>query len=157
MRQASLNVGVLRLTMTSILLLALHIMHWETQSRSICLQILRSAYPTNTPRGFYVETTWKRSNNDLNFASSITHYALRNSVSKYLFANSQICLPYKHTTWILRWNDVETVVSTSFQRRIHVVCLQPKFWIRWKKRIIWTNYFLLFLLSCAKTLSRQRF
>ena len=32
-------------------------------------------------------------------------------------------LAYKHTTWIPRWNDVETTVSTSFQRRIHVVCL----------------------------------
>ena len=31
--------------------------------------------------------------------------------------------PYKHTTWIPRWNDVETVTSTSFQRGIHVVCL----------------------------------
>ena len=32
-------------------------------------------------------------------------------------------IPYKHTTWILRWNDVETVVSTSFQRGIQAVCL----------------------------------
>ena len=32
-------------------------------------------------------------------------------------------LPYKRTTWIPRWNDVEKVVSTSFQRGIHVVCL----------------------------------
>ena len=32
-------------------------------------------------------------------------------------------LPYKHTTRIPRWNDVETAVSTSFQRGIHVVCL----------------------------------
>ena len=31
--------------------------------------------------------------------------------------------PYKHTTWIPRWNDVETVVSTSFQREVHVVSL----------------------------------
>ena len=31
--------------------------------------------------------------------------------------------PYKHTTWIRRWNDVETTVSTSFQSGIHVVCL----------------------------------
>ena len=29
---------------------------------------------------------------------------------------------YKHTTWIPRWNDVETAVSTSFQRGIHMVC-----------------------------------
>ena len=32
--------------------------------------------------------------------------------------------PYKHTTWIPRSNDVETIVSTSFQRGVHVVCLQ---------------------------------
>ena len=32
--------------------------------------------------------------------------------------------PHKHTTWIPHWNDVETTVSTSFQRGIHVVCLQ---------------------------------
>ena len=32
-------------------------------------------------------------------------------------------LPYKHTTWIPRWNDVETAVSTLFQRGIHVVYL----------------------------------
>ena len=31
--------------------------------------------------------------------------------------------PYKHTTCISRWNDVETVVSTSCQRGTHV-CLQ---------------------------------
>ena len=31
--------------------------------------------------------------------------------------------PYKHSTSIPRWNDVETVVSTSFQRGIHVKCL----------------------------------
>ena len=32
-------------------------------------------------------------------------------------------LPRKHTTCILCWNDVETFLSTSFQRGIHVVCL----------------------------------
>ena len=32
--------------------------------------------------------------------------------------------PYKHTTCIPRWNDVETAASTSFQRGIHVVCLK---------------------------------
>ena len=32
-------------------------------------------------------------------------------------------LPYKHTTWIPRRNDVETVVSTAFQHGIHMVCL----------------------------------
>ena len=34
-----------------------------------------------------------------------------------------IKFPYKHTTSIPRWNEVETTVSTSFQRGIHVVCL----------------------------------
>ena len=29
--------------------------------------------------------------------------------------------PYKHTTCIPRWNDIETTVSTSFQLGIHVV------------------------------------
>ena len=32
-------------------------------------------------------------------------------------------LPYKHTTWNPRWNDVETTFSTLFQRGIHLVCL----------------------------------
>ena len=32
--------------------------------------------------------------------------------------------PYKHTTCIPRWNDVETTVPTSFQHGIHGVCLQ---------------------------------
>ena len=32
-------------------------------------------------------------------------------------------LPYKHSMWIPRWNDVETSVSTSFQRGIHGECL----------------------------------
>ena len=32
-------------------------------------------------------------------------------------------VPYKHTPCIPRWNDVETVLFTSFQRGIHVVCL----------------------------------
>ena len=31
--------------------------------------------------------------------------------------------PYKGTTCISCWKDVETVVYTSFQRRIHVVFL----------------------------------
>ena len=31
--------------------------------------------------------------------------------------------PYKHTMWFPCWNDIETAVSTSFQRGIHVVCL----------------------------------
>ena len=39
--------------------------------------------------------------------------------SSQLFA----LLPYKHSTCIPRWNGVETFVSTSFQRGIHVVCL----------------------------------
>ena len=30
---------------------------------------------------------------------------------------------YKYTTCILHWKDVETTVSTSFQRGINVVCL----------------------------------
>ena len=29
--------------------------------------------------------------------------------------------PYKHIMCISRWNDVETVVSTSFQLGVHVV------------------------------------
>ena len=33
-------------------------------------------------------------------------------------------LTYKYITCIPRWNDVEKVVSTSFQCGIHVVCLQ---------------------------------
>ena len=32
--------------------------------------------------------------------------------------------PCKHTTCIPRWNDSETVLSTSLQRGTHVVCLQ---------------------------------
>ena len=32
--------------------------------------------------------------------------------------------PCKHTTCISRWNELETVVSTSLQRGIHVVSLQ---------------------------------
>ena len=34
-----------------------------------------------------------------------------------------IMLPYKHTTRIPLGNDMKTDVSTSFQRRVHVVCL----------------------------------
>ena len=32
-------------------------------------------------------------------------------------------LSFKYTTSISRWNDVETTVSTSFQRDLHVMCL----------------------------------
>ena len=39
------------------------------------------------------------------------------SFSSYVFCRTH--RPYKHTTWIRRWNDV----STPFQRGIHVVCL----------------------------------
>ena len=35
--------------------------------------------------------------------------------------NKKKKIPYKHTTCIPRWNNVKTVVSTSFQRGIHVV------------------------------------
>ena len=34
--------------------------------------------------------------------------------------------PYKHSTCIPRWNDAKTTISTSFQRGIHVVCLQGR-------------------------------
>ena len=37
-------------------------------------------------------------------------------------------VPYKHSTCILRWNDVETNVSTSFQSGIHLECLKGIFW-----------------------------
>ena len=43
--------------------------------------------------------------------------------SEYASAKDIKNFPYKHTTWIPRWNYAETVVSTSFQRGIHVVCL----------------------------------
>ena len=36
-------------------------------------------------------------------------------------------LPYKHTTCIPRWNEVEITVSTSFQRGIHMVWLYGSF------------------------------
>ena len=39
------------------------------------------------------------------------------------YASIYDALPYKHTAWIPRWNDMEMVVSTSFQRGIHVMCL----------------------------------
>ena len=32
-------------------------------------------------------------------------------------------IPYNHTTCIPSWNDLETTVSMSLQRGIHVVCL----------------------------------
>ena len=31
--------------------------------------------------------------------------------------------PYKHTTCISRWNDLKTIISASFERGIHVVCV----------------------------------
>ena len=44
-------------------------------------------------------------------------------------------------TWIPRWNDVETVVSsTSFQREIHEVCFQGMF--------LFCSYFLWSILTC---------
>ena len=43
-------------------------------------------------------------------------------------------------TWIPRWNDVETVVSTSFQCEIHVVCFQRMF--------LFCSYFLWSILTC---------
>ena len=36
-------------------------------------------------------------------------------------------VPNKHTTCVSRWNGKETVASTSFQRRIHLVCLWGSF------------------------------
>ena len=42
-------------------------------------------------------------------------------VTKSGLANKYV--PYKYTTWIPRWNDGETTVSTSFQRGVHVVCM----------------------------------
>ena len=57
----------------------------------------------------------------------IINFELQWSYERRLFfyVTSALLRPYKHTTWISRWNDVETVVaSTSFQRGIHMVCLQ---------------------------------
>ena len=34
-----------------------------------------------------------------------------------------LAFPYKHTTRLPRWNDVKTIVFTSFQREIHVMYL----------------------------------
>ena len=45
-----------------------------------------------------------------------------------LLVSEECPFPYKHTTCIPRWNDVETTVFTLFQRGIHVLCLR----IYWK-------------------------
>ena len=56
-------------------------------------------------------------------------YHLGNEKSKsimnirYLFRTISNILPYNHTTFTPRWKDLETTVSTSFQRGIQVVCL----------------------------------
>ena len=58
----------------------------------------------------------------INVRPSIWKYAKHYKVSfKGVWFYQQ---PYKHTTCIPRWNDVETAASTSFQRGIHVVCLK---------------------------------
>ena len=46
---------------------------------------------------------------------------IQRPVSKRLY--NIVCDPYKRNTYIPRWNDVETTVSTSFRRGIHVVFL----------------------------------
>ena len=45
------------------------------------------------------------------------------SVLKSFHARDPELLPFKHTTCIPCWSYVETVVPTSFQRGIHVLCL----------------------------------
>ena len=44
-------------------------------------------------------------------------------ISPTLFSKFNKFIQYKHNACIPRWNDVETTVSTSFQRGIHVACL----------------------------------
>ena len=49
-------------------------------------------------------------------------FSRRATVLKITLARNSL-VPYKHTTWIPLSNDVETTVSTAFQRGIHVACL----------------------------------
>ena len=44
---------------------------------------------------------------------------IRNLQINYIWKSKET-FPYKHTTWIPRWNNVEMAVSTFFQRGIHV-------------------------------------
>ena len=58
-------------------------------------------------------------------------------------------VPYKHTTCIPRWNDVKTVVSTSFQREILVVCLWGCTFSNWLNLL----FFILHIVSSLKWIS----
>ena len=82
--------------------------------------------------------TWKLESVS-NILWMIEDWILSTCIQFYLFAYKPVdhfprklyprCLtmlgyPYKHNACIPRWNDVETLDLTSFQRGIHVVCLQ---------------------------------
>ena len=62
-----------------------------------------------------------------NWCLSLTELFRQNiSICPSLKKNGEVNFIYwmgKHTTCISSWNDVETTVSTSFQREIHVACL----------------------------------
>ena len=60
------------------------------------------------------------------FQDNVTFLCLPNTQDNQRFSDvykGKKKIPYKHTTCIPSWNDLETIVSTSLQRGIHVVCL----------------------------------
>ena len=61
------------------------------------------------------------------FPKFIEKYLSYNELLSTVAICTKTVLPYKHTACIRRCNDVETTVSTSFKRRIHVVFLQEYF------------------------------
>ena len=64
----------------------------------------------------------KLSNTEADFKKSV---AYKKSVY-FIFISSEIIrklIHYEQTTCISHWNDVEMIVSTSFQRGIQVACL----------------------------------
>ena len=69
-----------------------------------------------------------------------------------IFMNS---LPYKHTTCIPHWNDVDTVVSTLFQRGIHVVCLSGICYHYFRVSCFISDHDEIFVFSKKKTKSPQ--
>ena len=60
------------------------------------------------------------------FWTTLFWYSLVNS-NVYTLKCVTKTLLCKHTMCTIRWSDAETVVSTSFQRGIHVVCWVFKF------------------------------
>ena len=115
----SAKIGGRKITVIKILIIAktpvAMNMNWEKYflRKPVSSNCIKLLFTINTPWEATCKNCWKTAWT-LSQPSESANYLLT------LFTRN---VPYKHTTCIPRWNDVEMTVSMSFQRGIHMVCL----------------------------------